>query len=119
MRVCRLSDIVDPVDPVDADVRRSQQHVVLDGEWDIARRDELRELLAAAVAATERDMRLVLDLRAVEFVDSSALSIFLNAHRRLTRCGATMMTLCRPGSIVARAIGVTNLTDTLNVLETD
>lgn len=93
--------------------------IALEGEWDIARREELRTLLSDAVARATPEQVFVLDLREVTFVDSSALSIFLNTHRRLTRAGVKMGTVVRSGSIVLRAIEVTNLYETLNVLETE
>jgi anti-anti-sigma factor len=55
--------------------------VVLAGELDLAVVDELRETLERE--CERRPGRLVVDLAAVDFIDSSALHLFVSLHRRL------------------------------------
>jgi anti-sigma B factor antagonist len=43
--------------------------------------------------------RLVFDLEAVTFLDSSILSIFLAAHRRAADASGEVVLLCRPGFV--------------------
>lgn len=90
----------------------------LKGEWDISRRDELRERSARTVAdAIAGDADVVLDLRAADFIDSGVLGIMLNLNRRLTQAGLALRTRCASGSAVTRAIATAGLTDTLGVVE--
>ena len=55
--------------------------VVLAGELDLMVVDELRETLERE--CERRPERLVVDLAAVEFIDSSVLHLFVSLHRRL------------------------------------
>jgi anti-anti-sigma factor len=48
-----------------------RNRVVLDGEWDVSRKDELRTLLSALTV----DRPAIIDFRGVTFADSTVLGI--------------------------------------------
>ena len=62
----------------------------------------------------EEASALVLDLRALRFIDSAGLHVLLNAQRRLTRQGRRLHVICADGPVL-RAIQLARLTETLNV----
>jgi len=86
------------------------QALELSGELDTASAPALRERLAEV--ATKGGGPLVIDLSTLEFIDSTGLSVLLNAKRRLTRRGRGFATVCPPGH-VHRILEVTQLLDTL------
>lgn len=58
--------------------------------------------------------RLVLDLSAVEFVDSSGLSLLVRVHKRLLASGGTLVVVVTSTS-VRRVLEVTGLADVLDL----
>lgn len=86
------------------------QALVLTGELDAASAPALRERMAEV--ATRGHGPLVIDLSTLEFIDSTGLSVLLNAKRRLTRRGRGFALVCPPGH-VRRILEVTQLLDTL------
>ncbi len=64
-------------------VERQNGSVVvrLGGELDLYNADEVRAALAGAIEAEPR--RLVVDMSEVDFVDSTALGVLIEAHARL------------------------------------
>lgn len=86
------------------------QALELSGELDAASAPALRERLAEV--ATKSGGPLVIDLTTLEFIDSTGLSVLLNAKRRLTRRGRGFAIVCPPGH-VRRILEVTQLFDTL------
>jgi anti-anti-sigma factor len=89
--------------------------VELDGEYDIAGRHALARRLFDAATAIRPGVVFVLDLRAVTFVDSSALSCFVQVQRVVAARRGRLLTLCLWGSAVHRTIALTHLEDTLNL----
>jgi anti-sigma B factor antagonist len=87
------------------------QALELTGELDVASAPALRERLAEI--ATRGRGPLVIDLTRLEFIDSTGLSVLLNAKRRLTRRGRGFALVCPPGHI-RRILEVTQLLDTLD-----
>ena len=79
--------------------------VLLSGEIDLAAKAELRSVLDAVLV---RDGRLVVDLTAVSFIDSSGIEALCMARRRAERSGATVV-LRSPTAIVMRALEVTGV----------
>ena len=77
------------------------------GELDLAAVPELRMRLADAHRA---GARLVLDLRDVTFLDSSALSVVLNADRRLAVTGGSLR-LAHVSAEVRRVLRICGLAD--------
>ncbi|HEY1359351.1 MAG TPA: STAS domain-containing protein [Thermoleophilaceae bacterium] len=96
---------------VKEDRMSAAQALELTGELDAASAPALRERLAEV--ATRGKGPLVIDLSALEFIDSTGLSVLLNAKRRLTRRGRGLALVCPPGH-VRRILEVTQLLDTLD-----
>jgi anti-sigma B factor antagonist len=90
------------------------QALELSGELDAASAPALRERLAEV--ATRGGGPLVVDLTALEFIDSTGLSVLLNGKRRLTRRGRRFAIVCPPGH-VRRILEVTQLLETLDCHE--
>jgi anti-sigma B factor antagonist len=85
--------------------------VHLVGELDLYNAAELREALSAL--ATEEAERVVIDLEQVEFVDSTALGVLIEARSRLVDRRAFM--LAAPGLETHRALQVSGLDRHLGV----
>ena len=94
------------VDPV-AGVDRADDRVVvhLAGELDLYNAHQVREALLAC--CEEQPERLVVDLAAVEFIDSTALGVLVEARSRMTDRQAFM--LAAPGAETRRALEVSGL----------
>ena len=60
------------------------------------------------------DSHVVLDLSELSFMDSTGMSVLLNARRRLTRQGRHLLVVC-PSGPVMRLFELTSLIDTLRV----
>ena len=79
--------------------------VRLGGELDLYNAERVREGLARALEAQPE--RLVVDLDRVAFIDSTALSVLIEARRRLG--DATKFRLAAPGLEVRRALEISGL----------
>jgi anti-sigma B factor antagonist len=64
--------------------------------------------------ASDRDGHVVLDLTDLSFMDSTGMSVLLNARRRLTRQDRQLLVVC-PAGPVMRLFELTSLIDTLGV----
>ena len=64
--------------------------------------------------ANDGDGAVVLDLSELSFMDSTGMSVLLNARRRLTRQGRQLLVVC-PSGPVMRLFELTSLIDTLRV----
>jgi len=85
------------------------------GELDIATTPALRERLSQII---ERGVRLlVVDLRAVSFMDSTALAIFIRVRTRLGRDGR-MTLVTAPDSYARLILDIAGLARALDVVET-
>jgi anti-sigma B factor antagonist len=60
------------------------------------------------------DCDLTVDLRGVQFIDSAALHVLLNAQRRLTRSSRRLTVICDDGP-VHRVFELSRLVETLGV----
>jgi anti-anti-sigma factor len=78
--------------------------VRLAGELDLYNADVVRAALAEAVAS--RPQRLVVDLAQVEFLDSTALGVLIEARSKLGKGG---LVLASPGAETRRALQVSGL----------
>ena len=68
--------------------------IAVQGEWDLAQRQRTRE--AIHLALRPRPECLVLDLGELEFIDSSGISVLIDAHQR---CAASEhVSVIIPGS---------------------
>lgn len=85
----------------------SQDTVVLDlaGEYDIARQAELDAELAKAYSASA----VVLDMREVTYIDSTALTCFIRLQKRLKENGPGRVQLSGVRPNVRRIFELTNL----------
>jgi anti-sigma B factor antagonist len=94
---------VDPVSAVDRDGEAVVVRLV--GELDLYNAHRVREALLACCA--EEPERLVVDLAAVEFLDSTALGVLVEARSRMAdRKG---FVLAAPGREATRALEVSGL----------
>ena len=91
-----------------------QTRVVLTGELDIANADGLEQQLAAA--EVDSPATLVLDLRRVEFIDSTGLRTLVSADERAREQGRRLAVVCGPNA-VARILEVTQLDQRLHVVD--
>ncbi len=78
------------------------------GELDITRLDEIDAMLASAPL----DGRLIVDLSAVQFVDSVTLSRFVRALRRREEAGGRLVLAGAQGA-VRRVLSITRLDSVL------
>jgi anti-anti-sigma factor len=94
------------VDPV-AGVDRAGDRVVvhLAGELDLYNANQVRDALLAC--CDEQPERLVVDLAAVEFIDSTALGVLVEARSRMADRQA--FALAAPGPETRRALEVSGL----------
>jgi anti-anti-sigma factor len=91
-----------------------QTRVVLVGELDIANAEGLEK----ALAAVEHNLSgtLVLDLRRLEFIDSTGLRALIAADER-ARSAGRRLTVVRAQNAVARLLEVTQLDQRLEVVD--
>jgi len=81
--------------------------ILVEGDLDLASAPTLRTTLHARIDAGE--MHLVLDLSALDFLDSSGLGVLVGAARRVrTEMGGTI-TLVNPSASVLRLLELTRL----------
>jgi anti-sigma B factor antagonist len=94
--------------------REGRAHLTLRGELDLATAPELEELLEARIDSGD----VVLDLRALEFMDSSGVRVLVAAHTRAGRAG-TRLIVVRPerGSAVRKIIEISGLDGELNLVD--
>jgi anti-sigma B factor antagonist len=86
--------------------------VTVDGEIHVSTAPEFSGVLAAMVAGGRT--RLVLDLTGVMFIDSTGLSVLLNALRRTTREGGRMALVCTNPTVL-RLFEITRLDSTFDI----
>jgi anti-anti-sigma factor len=100
---------------ISAAVRDGRVYVTLRGELDLATAPEFEQLVTEHIDAG-RD--LVVDLRALEFMDSSGIRVLVAAHTRAGREG-TKLHIVRPepGSAVAKIVEVSGLDGELNIVD--
>lgn len=85
----------------------------LDGELDPHTAPLLEHEINARADAGELDV--VLDLRALQFIDSSGLRVLIAAHRELERRGGSL-TLRSPSETAQRLLEITGLVDHITIV---
>jgi anti-sigma B factor antagonist len=80
--------------------------IVLDGDVDISTADRIRSIVEAE--CRRGSSRVVIDLSAVEFVDSHGLHLFAETHRKLMR-DERVLVLVPPPDVVWRPFVITGL----------
>jgi anti-anti-sigma factor len=90
-------------------------HLTLRGELDLATAPELEQVLIERIDACQD---VVVDLRGLEFMDSSGIRVLVAAHARAGRAG-TRVFIVRPetGSAVGKIVEVAGLDRELNILD--
>lgn len=98
------------------DVRRNGQTVVVavSGELDLASGPALEEELRGI--SGDGTQLVVVDLRSLDFMDSTGLSILLQAHQRLASEGCEM-SLVKGSAQVQRLLDLTGVTDRLTLVD--
>jgi anti-sigma B factor antagonist len=85
------------------------------GEVHVSTAPELAEQLNAALTAGRS--RIVLDFTGVEFIDSTGLSVLLNALRRLGRVDGALSLVCTNPTVL-RLFEITRLDATFDIVAT-
>jgi anti-sigma B factor antagonist len=88
--------------------------LVVRGELDVASGPTLERELAKAEASDVQ--LLILDLRELEFIDSTGLSILIKAHQRAEASGRRFAVV-RGRSQVQRLLGLTGLEERLTLID--
>jgi anti-sigma B factor antagonist len=86
--------------------------VAVDGEIHVSTAPEFSGALGASVE--DGRTQLVLDLSGVMFIDSTGLSVLLNALRRTTRAGGRMALVCTNPTVL-RLFEITRLDSTFDI----
>jgi anti-anti-sigma factor len=81
------------------------------GDVDLATASFLWESVEQVLSDSER---LIVDLRDVDFLDSTGLSVFVRAHRRLREAGGALV-LRSPSPRVRRVLDLTGLAQVLTI----
>jgi anti-sigma B factor antagonist len=101
-----------PVERVDA--RDGAVVVHLCGELDLYNADEVRDALAAVLEG--RPERVVVDLGRVEFIDSTALGVLIEARKRLANQHAFL--IAAPGAEPRRTLEIAGVAKLFGLYET-
>ena len=99
-------------------VRFPQPHaavVVLGGEHDLSSADELRVTFDQSLPLCDQ---LIVDLSAVEFIDSKTIGVLLETRRRATELDCRFSVVLGSEAIVERALEVNGVLPVLNVVPT-
>jgi anti-sigma B factor antagonist len=97
---------------IDVEQQAGWDVVRVSGEIDIRTAPELRDVLAGVL--DKGGDQVVVDLEGVEFLDSTALSVMVGAHKRLVRKGGTLHLVCTREPIL-RVLTVTGLSRVFTV----
>ena len=100
-------------DVVEEDVGENTRILAASGEIHVSTAPRFSERLNAAIAADRT--RLVLDFSGVEFIDSTGLSVLLNALRRLTRRQGSLSLVCTNPTVL-RLFEITRLDSTFHIV---
>jgi anti-sigma B factor antagonist len=89
--------------------------IVVAGELHVSTAPEFSDRLNASIASGKTG--IVLDLTGVAFIDSTGLSVLLNALRRVTRRGGRMALVCTNPTVL-RLFEITKLDTTFDIQPT-
>jgi anti-anti-sigma factor len=84
--------------------------VTIEGELDLSTVDAVRRVLTPVVDSEPE--RIVLDLRGLEFMDSSGIALMLSVANRVPT-----VELRHPSDIIRQVIQITGLTEALQIVE--
>ncbi len=88
--------------------------IMISGELDLATAPALEEELDRAA---QSDRHLILDLRELDFMDSTGLSVLVRAHQAAEESGRPLSLVKGPPQ-VQRLLSLTGVAERLNVVET-
>jgi len=94
------------------DVDERTTVITVEGEIHVSTAPEFSGVLAASLQSGHTS--LVLDLSGVMFIDSTGLSVLLNALRRITRAGGAMALVCSNPTVL-RLFEITRLDTTFDI----
>jgi anti-sigma B factor antagonist len=112
--ISRLAGSVQSQFRVDVRTEGNAAVIVVRGELDLASSPALEEQLEQLWGSETK--LLVLDLRELEFMDSTGLSIIVNAHQRLSEDGREL-TLVRGPQQVQRLLDLTGVAERLRLVD--
>jgi anti-sigma B factor antagonist len=111
-----MTDFPQPkFDVIEEDVGRDIRVLAASGEIHVSTAPELAERLSSALSAGRS--RLVLDFTEVEFIDSTGLSVLLNALRTITHKGGALAVACTNPTVL-RLFQITRLDATFDIVAT-
>ena len=91
-------------------------HVVaVTGEIDLFTAPEFKQRVSAPIDAGRT--RLIVDLTATTFIDSSSLGVLIGAHRRLRRLNGTLVIVCS-GEAILKTFRITGLDGVFTIVPT-
>jgi anti-anti-sigma factor len=100
---------------ISAEDRDRRAHLTLRGELDLSTAPELEQLVNERL---DGGQEVVVDLRALEFMDSSGIRVLVAAHARAGRNGTRLFVVRPgPGTAVAKIVEVSGLDGELNILD--
>ncbi len=97
---------------LDIDRRGDVACISVDGDIDLANRDGLLEAIVTTAAATRR---VVLDLGAVEYLDSAGVRLVFEAAHELARIGVDLVLVQPRARYVARILDLAAVDQTVPV----
>jgi anti-sigma B factor antagonist len=101
---------------IDDRVIDGDTHVVaVTGEIDLFTAPEFKQRVSAPIEAGRR--RVIVDLTATTFIDSSSLGVLIGAHRRLRREQGSLVVVCRDDAIV-KTFRITGLDSVFTIVPT-
>jgi anti-sigma B factor antagonist len=99
---------------IDDRVIGDDTHVVaVTGEIDLFTAPEFKQRVAAPIDAGRT--RVIVDLTATTFIDSSSLGVLIGAHRRLRRHGGRVVIVCSNDAI-AKTFRITGLDSVFTIV---
>jgi anti-anti-sigma factor len=101
----------DPLFKVRYESREGGVVVIASGEIDLASSPELRKALLDQQAST-----VVLDLRAVTFIDSSGLGVIVGQQKRAREAGNSFAVVTAGASAVERILELSGLVKVLDII---
>jgi anti-anti-sigma factor len=105
---------VEPTFEVEAHTSTHAAVLVVSGELDLASSSALEEQLAQAEQAGVQ--LVIVDLRELEFIDSTGLSVLIKAHQQAEASGRRFAVVKGP-SQVQRLLGLTGLEERLTLID--
>ena len=109
-----MTEFPDPTFDVVEEIIDDKTAVLLvEGEIHVSTAPEFSERLNEAIASGR--VRLVLDFAGVAFIDSTGLSVLLNALRRVTRRDGSLSLVCTNPTVL-RLFEITRLDSTFNIV---